>query len=84
MFNWLFANSGKGASATHDLTIRANIADKLKSYNVDEDTTISEFSLADDKKERETTKKMASVRNFDVWNQANPGETGKWKKEDRP
>jgi hypothetical protein len=83
MFNWLFANRGKITSATHELAMRANIAGKLRNYNADEDTTISEFSLADDVKERKTTKTMTSVRNYDVWNQANPGELGKWKKNDR-
>jgi hypothetical protein len=84
MFNWLFADRGSIASVTHKLAMRANIAVKLRNYNADEDTTISEFSLTDDEKDRKTTSKMTSVRNSDVWNQANPGETGKWKKEDRP
>ena len=83
MFNWLFANRGKVASVTHELAMRADIAGKLRNYNADEDTTISEFSLADDEKETKTTNKMTSVRNSDVWNQANPAEMGKWKKNDR-
>ena len=83
MFNWLFANRRKVASVTDELAMRANIAGKLSNYNADEDTTISEFSLADDEKEKKPTNKKTSDRNSDVWNQANPGETGKWKKNDR-
>ena len=83
MFNWLFSKRGKITSVTRDLAMRANIAGKLRNYDADEDTTISEFSLGDDEKERKTTNQMASVRYFDVWNQANPGETGQWKKDDR-
>jgi hypothetical protein len=83
MFNWLFAQRGKSTSVTHELGLRANIADKLRSYDADEDTTISEFSLADDEKERKATNKMTSVRNSDVWNQANPGEMGKSNRDDR-
>jgi hypothetical protein len=79
MFDWLFTSSRKSTPAA----MRANIADKLRDYNADEDTTISEFSLADDENGKKTTSKMTSVRNFDVWNQANPGETGKWNKDDR-
>ncbi len=83
MFNWIFGNRRKSTSVTHEVAMSANIADKLRDYNADEDTTISEFSLADDENGKKTTSKMTSVRNFDVWNQANPGETGKWNKDDR-
>ncbi len=88
MFNWLFANRGKGASdapelVMRELAMRANIADKLRNYNADEDTTISEFSLADDEKGVKATGKRTPVTDYDVWGQANPGETGKWNKEAR-
>jgi hypothetical protein len=79
MFNWLFANRRKSTPAA----MRANIADKLRGYNADEDTTISEFTLADDEKGKKTTNKMLVTRNRDVWCQANPSETGKWNKEGR-
>jgi len=93
MFNWLFANRRKSDSVTPELTkrevamrelaMRAKIADKLRNYNSEEDTTISEFSLADDEKGTKSTDKMTSVTDYDVWGQANPWETGKWNKEIR-
>lgn len=93
MFNWLFANRRKSDSVTPELTkrevamrelaMRANIADKLRNYNSEEDTTISEFSLADDEKGIKSTDEMTSVTDYDVWGQANPRETGKWNKEAR-
>ena len=83
MFNWLFPNRRKSASVTPELATRANIADKLRNYNADEDTTISEFSLADDDKGIKPTDKMTSATDYDVWGQANPRETGKWNKEVR-
>jgi len=98
MFNWLFANRRKSASVTPELTMRelamrelamrelamkAKIAGKLRNYNADEDTTISEFSLADDEEGIKNTDKMTSVTDYDVWGQANPRETGKWNKEVR-
>jgi hypothetical protein len=63
--------------------MRANIANKLKSYNVDEDTTISNFTLAEEDVERKLLNKPAGVKGQDVWSQANPRETGRWKKENR-
>ena len=88
MFNWLFAKRRKSASVTPDLAMRelatrAKIAYKLRNYNADEDTTISEFSLADDEKGIKTADKITSVTDYDVWGQANPRETGKWNKEVR-
>lgn len=93
MFNWLFANSRKSDSATPELTkrevamrelaMRANIADKLRNYNSEEDTTISDFSLPDDEKGTRSRHKMTSVKDYDVWGQSNPGEMGKWNKEVR-
>ena len=88
MFNWLFANKTESASVTPEsamgeLGMRASIADKLKNYDADEDTTISEFSLADDEKGIKTTGKITTVTDYDVWGQANPKETGKWNKEVR-
>jgi len=93
MFKWLFANKRKSASATpvlskrevamSELAMRTNIADKLRSYNADEDTTASNFSLPDDEKEIKSAGKMHSIADGDVWGQANPGETGKWIKEVR-
>ena len=88
MFNWLFANKRESASDTpesamRELGMRASIDDKLKNYNAEEDTTISEFSLADDEKGIKSTDEMTSVTDYDVWGQANPRETGKWNKEAR-
>ncbi len=74
MFNWLLPNRRKDTSVIGELAMRANIAYKLRNYNADEDTTISEFSLADDAKKTKTN---------DAWSQANPHETGIWKKENR-
>ncbi|MCP4874704.1 MAG: hypothetical protein GY896_04415 [Gammaproteobacteria bacterium] len=88
MFNWLFANKRKSASVTpksvmSELSMRASIEGKLRNYNADEDTTISEFSLADDDQGIETAGKATTVSDYDVWGQANPKETGKWNKEVR-
>ena len=83
MFNWLLPNRGKNTSVVGELATRATIAYKLRKYNADEDTTISEFSLADDDKKTKATEKLMRVKNFDAWSQANPRETGKWKKENR-
>jgi hypothetical protein len=66
-----------------ELAMRASIANKLRNYNADEDTTISKFTLADDEAEREREMKMRQVKTRDAWGQANPRETGKWNKEDR-
>ncbi|MBT8084976.1 MAG: hypothetical protein KJN72_07115 [Woeseia sp.] len=83
MFNWLKPNKGKGTSVIGDLAIRATIAYKLRKYNADEDTTISEFFLAGEAKKPNATGKQMRVRENDAWSQANPRETGKWKKENR-
>jgi hypothetical protein len=66
-----------------ELAMRANIADKLRSYNADEDTTTSDFSLPDDDKGIKPAARKRSMTDHDVWGQANPGETGKWIKEVR-
>lgn len=66
-----------------ELAIRASIANKLRNYNSDEDTTISTFTLADDEAERKHEMKLKQVKTRDAWGQANPRETGKWNKEDR-
>ena len=66
-----------------ETALRANIANKLKSYNADEDTTISNFTLAEEEVERKLSNKPASVNGRDVWGQADPRETGRWKKENR-
>ena len=83
MFNWLLSNRGKDTSVISELAMRAKIAYKLRNYNADEDTTISEFSLADDAKKTEATGKLMQAKKNDAWSQANPHETGKWKKENR-
>ena len=83
MFNWLLPNRGKDTSVIGELAMRATIAYKLRKYNADEDTTISEFSLADDEKKIKAIGKLTLVKKNDVWSQANPRETGKWKKENR-
>jgi len=83
MFNWLLPKKAKDTSVIGELAMRSSITDKLQNYNADEDTTISEFSLANDDKKSSTTGSLARVRNKDAWSQANPGETGKWKKENR-
>ena len=93
MFRWLFANKQKEISASpasearesamKELAMRASIAVKLKNYNADEDTTISEFSLADEEKGKKSANKVSPVSKHDVWSQANPSETGKWNREVR-
>ena len=66
-----------------ELSMRASIANKLRNYNADEDTTISKFTLADDEAEREHKMKLTQVKARDACSQAKPRETGKWNKEDR-
>ena len=66
-----------------ELAMQANIANKLKGYKADEDTTISNFTLAEDEVERRLLTRSASAKGQDVWGQANPRETGRWKKENR-
>jgi len=88
MFGWLFKNRKRAASVTpkmamSELAMRASIADKLRNYRADEDTTISKFTLADDEAERKREMKLTQIKTRDAWGQANPGETGKWNKEDR-
>lgn len=88
MFNWLFTSKRTSApltpkSAIKELSMRASIAAKLRNYNADEDTTISEFSLAGDKKAIENRGKNTSITHYDVWGQSNPRETGKCNKEIR-
>jgi hypothetical protein len=88
MFNWLFANRRTSTpvtpkSAIRELAMRASIAVKLRNYNADEDTTISEFSLAGDRKTTENKGKIMSITDYDAWDKANPRETGKLNKEIR-
>jgi hypothetical protein len=84
MFNWLFGNKKKGAVADHEAELNAKLADKLKNYNADEDISVTDFSEIDfDENDENTTDKKGRAKNVDVWGQANPGETGKWNKEDR-
>jgi len=66
-----------------DSALRANIANKLRNYNADEDTTISNFTIAEDEVERNLAGRPTRARNQDVWGQANPRESGRWKKENR-
>ena len=63
--------------------LKANIADKLKGYNADEDTTISNFTLAEDEVERKLINKSTGAGSRDVWGQADPRETGRWNRENR-
>lgn len=66
-----------------ELAMRASIANKLKNYNSDEDTSVSYFTLADDETEKKRDIKLFKNKARDAWGQANPRETGKWNKEDR-
>jgi hypothetical protein len=95
MFKWFFKRENQSETVDPELAIsrksairselamRASIADKLRNYRADEDTTISKFTLADDEAERKHEMKLTQVKTRDAWGQANPGETGKWNKEDR-
>jgi len=83
MFNWLLPNRWKNTSAIGELATRATIAYKLRKYNADEDTTISEFSLANDENKTKATERLTQTKKNDAWSRANPSETGKWKKENR-
>jgi hypothetical protein len=83
MFNWVFRNKKKEASADYEAELNAKIGDKLKNYNADEDISVSDFSEIDFNENNEKKNdKRSCVKNVDVWGKANPGETGKWNKED--
>ena len=71
------------AQLCNDTTLRANIANKLKNYRADEDATISNFTLAEDVVDRNLLGNSSASRGGDVWGQADPRETGRWKKENR-
>jgi hypothetical protein len=83
MFNWLFTKKRDKAEIMPELAMRANIDAKLKNYKADEDTTTSQFSLADEDKGKKPANNLASNRNADPWGQANPRETGIWNRDDR-
>lgn len=44
--------TGRESEISRELAMRASIANKLRNYNSDEDTTISNFTLADDETEK--------------------------------
>lgn len=74
----------RSATKSHsESALRANIAAKLKNYHAEDDTTISNFTLADDELESNLVTKSTRSKGQDVWGQANPRETGRWKKENR-
>jgi len=95
MFKWFFKRGNQSetvdpepaisrkSAIRSELAMRASITKKLRRYNADEDTTISKFTLADDKAERKHEMKLTQVKTRDAWGQADPRETGKWNKEDR-
>ena len=66
-----------------DTALRANIASKRKNYRADEDGTISNFTLAEDVVDRNLLNNSSASRGGDVWGQADPRESARWKKEDR-
>ena len=66
-----------------ELAVRARIADKLKNYNSSEDTTVSHFTLADEKASSSRESKLAGAKSRDAWGQADPREVGRWNKENR-
>ncbi|MDH5353543.1 MAG: hypothetical protein OEY09_03775 [Gammaproteobacteria bacterium] len=82
MFKWLLPKTGKDTSIASELSMRASIANKLRKYDADGDTTISEFSLAEEQKTAAPAK-LRQVKKNDAWSQANPREIGKWRKENR-
>ena len=65
-----------------ELALRARI-DKLKNYKAEEDTAISNFTIAEEEVERNLVGKSTRTTKQDVWGQANPREAGCWKKENR-
>ncbi|MGD2172823.1 MAG: hypothetical protein PVI79_09825 [Gammaproteobacteria bacterium] len=95
MFKWFFrhenhqetvdreAAMNRKLAMRRELATRASIASKLKNYKADEDTTISQFTLAEDAPQRKHKSVSTGVKIRDPWGQANPGETGKWNREDR-
>jgi hypothetical protein len=90
MFKWFFRHEDQHETAMNrksairqDLAMRASIASKLRKYNPDEDTTTSNFTLADDAPVSKPGISPPRDKNRDPWGQANPRETGKWNKENR-
>ena len=90
MFRWFFKHENQKETAAsrksairQDLATRASIANKLKNYKADEDTSISKFTLAEDVPESKRNIHSARMKSRDPWGQANPRESGKWNREDR-
>ena len=89
MFKWFFKQENQQQTVSRksairqDLATRASIANKLRNYKADEDTTISRFTLAEDPPKSKHRITSTRVKSGDPWGQANPGETGKWNREDR-
>ncbi len=97
MFNKLFRNkekeaeaeyeadlNAKQAAAAHEAKLNARLAERLKSYNADEDDSISNFSEINFKENPDKTSDITDRGgNVDAWGQANPTETSQWKKENR-
>jgi len=74
----------KEAAADYEAELNAKIGDQLKNSNADEDISISNFSEIDfNENDEKKNDKRSCVKNVEVWRKANPGETGKWNKEDR-
>jgi hypothetical protein len=97
MFNKLFRNrekeaeaeyeadlNSKQAAAAHETELNARLAERLKSYNADEDDSITNFSEINFKENPDKTSDITDRGgNVDAWRQANPTETSQWKKENR-
>ena len=95
MFKWFFKRGNQSktvdpepsisreSAIRGELATRASIANKLRKYNANEDTTISKFTLADDEADGKHEMKFTEEKTRDAWDQANPRETGRWNKEDR-
>ena len=95
MFKWFFKRGNQSktvdpepeisreSAIRSELATRASIANKLRNYNANEDTTTSKFTLADDEAEGKHEMNLTEEKTRDAWDQANPRETGKWNKEDR-
>ena len=93
MFDWLFNHKKKQAAAEYDAELNEKIAakqheallakrlaDRLRNYKADEDDSVSNFSEIDFE---ENDKTIRVNKGVDIWEQANPGDTSQWKRENR-
>ena len=59
--------TGRESEIRRELAMRASIANKLRNYDSNEDTAISNFTLADDETEKKRDMKSTRIKTRDAW-----------------